>query len=170
MDTFLFEMSMKWMFTFKNFRNVYWHGMTHSAMVTITTKMAMKTILTMMSIVFVRKLEVVHKEVGGYLTRCVLPRRSLWMMNHQSLSHSVSHSLTRVGIELLGQQKMTLSHNCLIQVFHTQNVQNHRAFLKISTCFFSKTKLKRLHGREKQQRHCTKTLLVWCKSQIYRFK
>ena len=33
MDTFLFEMSMKWMFTFKNFRNVYWHGKTHSAMV-----------------------------------------------------------------------------------------------------------------------------------------
>ena len=32
MDTFLFEMSMKWMFTFKNFRNVYWHGKTHSAL------------------------------------------------------------------------------------------------------------------------------------------
>ena len=32
MDTFLFEMSMKWMFTFKNFRNVYWHGKTHSLM------------------------------------------------------------------------------------------------------------------------------------------
>ena len=32
MDTFLFEMSMKRMFTFKNFRNVYWHGTTHSAM------------------------------------------------------------------------------------------------------------------------------------------
>ena len=31
MDTFLFEMSMKWMFRFKNFRNVYWHGKTHSA-------------------------------------------------------------------------------------------------------------------------------------------
>ena len=30
MDTFLFEMSMKWIFTFKNFRNVYWHGKTHS--------------------------------------------------------------------------------------------------------------------------------------------
>ena len=32
MDTFLFEMSMKWMFTFKNFRNVYWHGTQHSAL------------------------------------------------------------------------------------------------------------------------------------------
>ena len=32
MDTFLFEMSMKWMFTFKKFRIVYWHGKTHSAM------------------------------------------------------------------------------------------------------------------------------------------
>ena len=32
MDTFLFEMSMKWMFTFKNFRIVYWHGKTHSAL------------------------------------------------------------------------------------------------------------------------------------------
>ena len=31
MDTFLFEMSMKWIFTFKNFRNVYWHGKRHSA-------------------------------------------------------------------------------------------------------------------------------------------
>ena len=35
MDTFLFEMSMKRMFTFKNFRNVYWHAKTHSAMVKI---------------------------------------------------------------------------------------------------------------------------------------
>ena len=33
MDTFLFEKSMKLMFTFKNFRNVYWHGTQHSAMV-----------------------------------------------------------------------------------------------------------------------------------------
>ena len=33
MDTFLFEMSMKWMFTFKSFRNVYWHGKTHSGIV-----------------------------------------------------------------------------------------------------------------------------------------
>ena len=32
MDTLLFEMSMKWAFTFKNFRNVYWHGKTHGAM------------------------------------------------------------------------------------------------------------------------------------------
>ena len=32
MDTFLFEMSMKWIFTFKNFRNVYWHGKQHSAL------------------------------------------------------------------------------------------------------------------------------------------
>ena len=34
MDTFLFEMSMKLMFTFKNFRNVYWHGTQHSALAT----------------------------------------------------------------------------------------------------------------------------------------
>ena len=33
MDIFLFEMSMKWMFTLKNFSNVYWHGKTHSAMI-----------------------------------------------------------------------------------------------------------------------------------------
>ena len=32
LDTFLFEMSMKWMFTFKNFRNVYWQGKQHSAL------------------------------------------------------------------------------------------------------------------------------------------
>ena len=31
-NTFLFEISMKWMFTLKNFRNVYWHGKQHSAM------------------------------------------------------------------------------------------------------------------------------------------
>ena len=39
MDTFLFEMSMKWMFRFNNFRNVYWHGIgkTHSAVVLIST-------------------------------------------------------------------------------------------------------------------------------------
>ena len=32
MDTFLFKMSMKWMLTFKNFRNLYWHGKQQSAM------------------------------------------------------------------------------------------------------------------------------------------
>ena len=37
MDTFLFEMSMKLLFTFKNFRNVYWHGKTHSAMCPMRT-------------------------------------------------------------------------------------------------------------------------------------
>ena len=35
MDTFLFQMSMKWMFTFKSFRNVYWHGKTHSALIAL---------------------------------------------------------------------------------------------------------------------------------------
>ena len=43
-----------------------------------------------------------NKEVGGYLTRCALPRRSLKLI---IMNHSVSHSLTRVGIELLGQLK-----------------------------------------------------------------
>ena len=33
MDTFLFEMGIKWMFTLKNFRNVYWHGKQHSALI-----------------------------------------------------------------------------------------------------------------------------------------
>ena len=38
MDTFLFEMSMTWMFTFKNFRNVDWHGKTHSAMFALSRR------------------------------------------------------------------------------------------------------------------------------------
>ena len=41
--------------------------MTIATMMTISTLM---TISTMLNIVFGRKLEVVHKEVGGYLTRC----------------------------------------------------------------------------------------------------
>ena len=32
MDTFLFELSMKWMFTFKNFRKIYWQGEQHSGL------------------------------------------------------------------------------------------------------------------------------------------
>ena len=35
-----------------------------------------------------RKLEVVHKEVGDYMTRCALPRRSLKLI---IISHSVTH-------------------------------------------------------------------------------
>ena len=38
MDTFLIEMSKKWMFTFKNFRNVYFHGKQHSAVVIKVTR------------------------------------------------------------------------------------------------------------------------------------
>ena len=55
--------------------------MTISTMMTILTIM---TISTMMTIVIERKLEVVHKQVGGFLI-------------------SLSQSLTNVGIELLGQ-------------------------------------------------------------------
>ena len=33
MHTFHYEMSNKWIFTFMNFQNVYWHGKTHSALV-----------------------------------------------------------------------------------------------------------------------------------------
>jgi len=69
------------------------------------------TMATMMTLVTVRKLEVVHKEVGGRLISynlqlsCVrklevvwpdvrtLPRRSLWMMNHNSLTQSISRLL-----------------------------------------------------------------------------
>ena len=83
--------------------------LTMMAILTKTTSLTMMTISTLMSIVFVSKLEVVHKQVGGYLIPynlqppCVrmleviwpnagaLPRRSLWMMNHYSLSQSVSH-------------------------------------------------------------------------------
>ena len=38
-------------------------------------------------------------EVGGYLTRCALPRRSLKLI-------IINHSLTHESIELLGQLKM----------------------------------------------------------------
>ena len=40
MDTFLLEMSMKWMFTFKNFRNVCWHGKTYCALTRVTSAMS----------------------------------------------------------------------------------------------------------------------------------
>ena len=33
MNTFHYEMSMKWIFTFMNFQNVYWHGKAHSALI-----------------------------------------------------------------------------------------------------------------------------------------
>ena len=52
----------------------------------------------LMTIKFVRKLEVVHKKLGGYLTRCAFPRRSLKLIiishslsDTQSLSQSVSY-------------------------------------------------------------------------------
>ena len=60
-----------------------------------------------MIIKFVRKLEVVHNEVEGYLTRCALPRRSLILI---IMSRSVTQSVRYVGIELLGQLK-NLQHN-----------------------------------------------------------
>ena len=79
---------------------------------TILTILTMMTILKMitisildhdelMTIHFVRKLEVVHKEVGGYLTRCALHK-----IDDESLTHSVTQSVTYVGIELLGQLKI----------------------------------------------------------------
>ena len=89
-----------------------------------------------MTMVTMRKLEVVHKEVWGCLisynlqVACVrkleviwpdarsLLRRSLWMMNHYSLTQSVPY----VGIELLWQLTMPsemeepprfILHHCL---------------------------------------------------------
>ena len=58
------------------------------------------TISKMMTIVFVVKLEVVSKQVGGYWTRCAraLPRRSLKLI---IMTKSVSY----VGKELLWQLK-----------------------------------------------------------------
>ena len=53
---------------------------------------------TMMTILFGRKLEVVHKQVGGYLTRCTRIAVSI-ALNYESL---VSQSVTYTGIELLG--------------------------------------------------------------------
>ena len=35
MNTFHYEMSKKWIFTFMNFQNVYWHGKAHSALATL---------------------------------------------------------------------------------------------------------------------------------------
>ena len=61
----------------------------------------MMTISTLMTIVFVRNLEVVHKQVGGYLTRCARIAASI-ALNDES---SVTQSLTNVGIELLWQLK-----------------------------------------------------------------
>ena len=53
---------------------------------------------TMMTILFGRKLEVVHKQVGGYLTRYTHIAVSI-ALNYESL---VSQSVTYTGIELLG--------------------------------------------------------------------
>ena len=53
-----------------------------------------------------RKLEVLHKEVGGYLTRSARIAASIAQIdNHQLLSHSVTQSVRYVGIELLRQLK-----------------------------------------------------------------
>ena len=54
-----------------------------------------------MTILFGRKLEVVHKQVGGYLTRCVRVATSI-ALNYGSLA---SQSVTYAGIELLRQHK-----------------------------------------------------------------
>ena len=72
--------------------------MTISTMMTIST---VKTISTMMTIVFGRKLEVVHKQVGGYLTRCTRVAASIALNNGSSASQSVTYT----GIELLRQHK-----------------------------------------------------------------
>ena len=47
-------------------------------MMTMTTMMTILTILTMMRIAASHS----EFEVGGYLTRCVAPHRSLWKANH----------------------------------------------------------------------------------------
>ena len=65
----------------------------------------------LMTIKFVRKLEVVHKEVGGYLTRCALPRRSLKLI---IITHLLSQSVRYVGIELLGQLKRAQNFKYLL--------------------------------------------------------
>ena len=94
-------------------------------MMTISTMMIIWTMMTiskMMTIVFVVKLEVVSKQVGGYLIPyslqppCVrklevigpdaraLPRRLLKLI-------TITHSVTYVGIKLLGQLKKSTNTN-----------------------------------------------------------
>ena len=49
---------------------------------------------------FVRKLYVVHKEVGGFLTRCALPRQSLKLI-------IITPSVRNVSLELKSNLEIT---------------------------------------------------------------
>ena len=98
---------------------------------TILTILTMMTILKMitisildhdelMTIHFVRKLEVVHKEVGGCtqgswrLSDQMRIAASIAQIDDESLTHSVTQSVTYVGIELLGQLKIQILQLVLI--------------------------------------------------------
>ena len=65
---------------------------------------------------YTRKLEVVHKEVGSYLTRYALPRRSLRMMNRQSLTHEGRYRAARAAKNVW--QKEALSCRSCVVVDH----------------------------------------------------
>ena len=60
-----------------------------------------RMISTMMTIAFVRKSEVVHKQVGGYLTRCARIAASIAKIdNHQSLRKKGVNSPSSLGTHI----------------------------------------------------------------------
>ena len=78
--------------------------------------------MTMMTILFGRKLEVVHKQVGGYLTRCTCVAASI-ALNYGSLA---TQSVTYAGTELLRQhKKKSKMYNV-----HTKGGPSHRVKIK----------------------------------------
>ena len=69
------------------------------------------------------KLEVVHKEVGGYLTRCALRR---WSLKLIIMSHSLTQSVRYVGIELLEQLRLSKIDTCVRnRCARWRNFHNH---------------------------------------------
>ena len=76
----------------------------------------------MMTILFGRQLEVVHKQVGGYLTRCACVAASI-ALNYGSLA---SQLITYAGIELLRQHKKKSKS----PIVHTKGGPSHRFRIK----------------------------------------
>ena len=107
---------------------------TISTMMTISTIMTiatMMTISTMLSIVFGRKLEVLHKEVGGCLISynlqlaCVRMLDVIWPDAHCRVDRSdrktsLSQSLTHSRRELLGQLEISAMNTFKNTIVETQ--------------------------------------------------
>ena len=86
-------------------------------MTTMTTRtnITTMTIATMMTIANIRKLEVVHKEVGGCLISYTTHTSCACISAPIALNwNTINDSVPFVGIELFLQQKRTYEHFILI--------------------------------------------------------